>query len=123
MDIKKLSLEQQQAVLDLMVLAMYSDGHLTSAEDERVTRLLQSMGHASEYERTRQYDAAVTRIRQQVQKPEDAQTHAARLSQRFSSREQRVGVYQLLEEILASDEGVTPPENSFLSTVRDAFHL
>ena len=36
MDLKKLTKRQQEALLDLAMLAMYADGHLSFNEDERV---------------------------------------------------------------------------------------
>ena len=62
MNLKDLNDQQRKALLDLAMLAMYSDGHLASAEDERVHRLLGAMGYDEESARNREYDAAVARV-------------------------------------------------------------
>ena len=59
---KEFTTTQQHALLDLAMLAMYADGHLASAEDARVHRLLEMLGHGTEYDRNQQYDAAVSSV-------------------------------------------------------------
>jgi hypothetical protein len=73
------------AFLDLAMLAMYADGHLASAEDERVHRLLTAMGLGADYERNAQYDAAVSRIRRHSQTAEAVRTHVLTLAESFTS--------------------------------------
>jgi hypothetical protein len=58
---------QQHALFDLLILAMYADGQLTSIEDEQLQELLGSMGFTEESDRQREFDAAVTRIRPELQ--------------------------------------------------------
>ena len=44
---------------------MYMDGNLAMAEEARVQDLLAAMGFATDYDRNRQFDESVTRIRRQ----------------------------------------------------------
>ena len=39
-DLTDFSAAQEQALFDLLILAMYADGHLTTFEDEQLQKLL-----------------------------------------------------------------------------------
>jgi len=62
-DISDFTAAQRQALFDLLILAMYADGHLSAVKDEQLEMLLIAMGHATPHDRARESDAAVTRIR------------------------------------------------------------
>jgi hypothetical protein len=66
-DLTGFSAAQKQALFDLLILAMYADGHLSSVEDEQLQKLLAGMGFVDEIDRQREFDAAVTRIRPSMQ--------------------------------------------------------
>jgi uncharacterized tellurite resistance protein B-like protein len=119
MNIKDFTEQQRQAVLDLATLAMYADGHLATAEDDRVLRLLGTMGFTTDYDRGKQYDAAITRVSRHSATAESARNYAATQAQAFSTREQRRAVQELLNTIVTSDGQVSPQENSFLAAVRE----
>jgi len=114
---------QREALLDLLNLAMYADGHLTCVEDARVEQLLAAMGYAEAHERQQQFDASVTRVRQHTEVPEQARAHAALLAKSFTTREQRRKVYALLEEVITSDAHITAVESKFLEGIREMFRV
>jgi uncharacterized tellurite resistance protein B-like protein len=114
---------QRQALLDLLLLAEYADGHLTSVEDARVDQLLTAMGYSDTYDRQQQFDAAVTRVRQHAEAPERARAQAVLLARNFTERDQRRKVYALLEEIIASDAHITAAESEFLQVIREMFRV
>ena len=58
---------QRRALFDLLILAMYADGHLTTVADEQIEQLLVAMGFTEESDRQREFDAAVTRMRPFIQ--------------------------------------------------------
>jgi uncharacterized tellurite resistance protein B-like protein len=123
MNINDFSEPQRQALLDLLVLAMYADGHLAVAEDARVQRLLTAMGFESQYDHERLFDASVTRVRQHSNSAETARAHAVELAEGFRTREQRRGLYDLLEDLMASDTQVSSDETRFLSVVREVLQI
>lgn len=118
--IKDLTKKQKEALLDLTMLAMYADGHLASAEDARVHRLLETLGHATEYDRNKQYDAAISRITRHALTKASASAHAVTLAEVFTTPQQRLKVHELLNDLIASDSKVSLQEGEFLSAVRDA---
>ena len=119
MNIKDFTEQQKQALLDLVTLAMYADGHLASAEDERVLRLLGAMGYSTDYDRTRHYDAAVSRVSRHSQTASNAQAYAHQQAQAFTTREQRRVVTQALDDVVTSDSHVSHGENTLLALVRE----
>jgi uncharacterized tellurite resistance protein B-like protein len=119
MNIKGLTEQQKQGLLDLVMLAMYADGHLAAAEDERVLRLVDSMGLTTEYERGQCYDAAVTRVSRHSQTAEKARAYAHAQAQAFTTPEERRFVVQTLDDIVTSDSHVSEGESNFLALVRE----
>ncbi len=122
-DMTELTVVQRHALLDLLNLAMYADGHLTCIEDARVEQLLTAMGYTEAHERQQQFDASVTRVRHYAEVPEQARAHAARLAKSFTTRAQRRRVYGLLEEVITSDAHITAAESKFLEVMREKFRL
>jgi uncharacterized tellurite resistance protein B-like protein len=123
MIITDFSATQRQALLDLLVLAMYVDGHLTLAEDARLKRLLTAMGCETDYDRNRLADAAVTRVRQHSLTAQAAREHALELSRHFIITEHRRQVCDWLDDLLASDGRVDPQEGQFISVIKELFKL
>ena len=122
-DISDFTKAQYQALLDLFVLAMYMDGNLARAEAARVQQLLGAMGLASDYDRNREFDAAVTRVRRQPQTAEAGKASAARLAANFTTRAHQQRVYDLLSDLTALDGGVSAEESKFLSALKETFKL
>src|SRR4026207_1866220 len=122
MNVKNFNDAQRQALLDLAMLAMYADGRLTAVEDERVERLLTTMGFTTEYDRNKHYDASVSRVSRHSASAAAARQHATELAKSFSTKEQRRQVHDVLDDLMASDGGVAPEERELLAVVREALH-
>lgn len=110
--------QQRKAMLDLAVLAMYLDGNLARVEDGRVKVLLAAMGLDTDYDRGREFDAAVTRVRPHTESPAAAQKHALSLAALFTTEEERKFLDETLSDMVASDGGVTDSENRFLAIIK-----
>jgi uncharacterized tellurite resistance protein B-like protein len=123
MNTKDLTEPQTLALLDLAMLAMYADGHLASAEDARINRLLTAMGFVTPYDRGKQYDASIGRISRHAQTAAAARTHTAALAQSFTTPEQRCRVLEVLDDLTSSDSRVAPQESTCLAVVREVFQL
>jgi hypothetical protein len=123
MEISKLTLQQQAALLEILILAMYADGSLDLEEDARLNRVLTAMGVETEYDRDRVLDDCITRLREYSQNSQAARDHAVLLAQSFKDPEQCRGVYQLVEQQVNSDNSVVPAEHEFLSAMRAALRL
>ncbi len=123
MNLNDFTEQQRLALLDLLVLAMYADGHLASAEDARVQRLLTAMGFESEYDHERILDASITRVRPHSETAEAARAHATELARAFTTQQHRRNVYELLDDLIGSDDRVSTEERRFLSVIGQIFQI
>ena len=122
-DLTNFSTAQQHALFDLLILAMYADGHLSNIEDEQLQKLLTAMGFIDEIDRQREFDAAVTRIRPSIQSIHKAKTQAILLADEFTDRAQQKQVYAAVEQIMTFDNNISTWENTLLSELRLKFRL
>ena len=122
-DLTDFSATQQRALFDLLVLAMYADGHLTTVEDEQLQKLLTAFGHTEEFDRQREFDAAVTRMRPFVQSLQKAKKQALSLAEAFTTRSQQKQVYEAVQQIMTSDKHVSSWENTLLSELGLKFRI
>jgi 6-phosphogluconolactonase/glucosamine-6-phosphate isomerase/deaminase len=122
-DLTGFSAAQKQALFDLLILAMYADGHLSSVEDEQLQKLLAGMGFVDEIDRQREFDAAVTRIRPSMQSIYKAKELALGLAEAFTARLQQKQVYAAVEQIMTFDNNISTWENTLLSELRMKFRL
>ena len=117
------SAAQQRALLELLVLAMYADGHLTTIEDEQLHKLLTAFGHTEEFDRQREFDAAVTRMRPFAQSIQKAKEQALLLADAFTTRSQQKQVYWAVQQIMTSDQHVSSWESTLLSELGLKFRM
>jgi len=117
------STAQQRALLDLLVLAMYADGHLTTIEDEQLQKLLTAFGHTEEFDRQREFDAAVTRMRPFAQSIQKAKEQALLLADAFTTRSQQKQVYGAVQQMMTSDQHVSSWESTLLSELGLKFRM
>ena len=122
-DLTGFSAAQQQALFDLLILAMYADGHLTTFEDVQLQQLLASMGFTEESDRQREFDAAVTRIRPALQNIYKAKEQALLLAGAFATRTIQKQVYDAVEQIMTFDRHVSTWESTLLMELRLRFKL
>lgn len=106
-DLTGFSTAQQHALLDLLILQMYADGHLSSAKDEQLQNLLAGMGFVEEPARQREFDAAVTRIRPSIQSIYKAKELALGLADEFTARPQQKQVFAAVEQIMTFDNKIS----------------
>jgi uncharacterized tellurite resistance protein B-like protein len=112
---------QKQALVDLLILGMYADHNLTSAEDDYLQRLLDSFDFGSDYARQVFVDAAFTRTRGHTGSTDSIREYIEQLAQSFPSAEERQQVYEALDELLSSDGAITDDEKWVLRLVREVF--
>lgn len=120
MKLDSFSPTQRHALLDLALLAMYADGRLTAAEDQRVQLLLTALGYGSETEAAREYDDAVGRVSRHSGTVTGATAHAAELAKAFVTPAERSEVLTVLDRLVESDRHIAVAETELLAAIRDA---
>jgi hypothetical protein len=121
MNITGFAESEKQALLDLLVLGMYADGHIAAVEDARLQRLLDTMPLTSEHARQKVVDASVTKVRRLGVSADSIRGQVAELAKAFSAPEVRRRVCDVLDDLLASDSKVSDQEQAFVAVVREAF--
>lgn len=114
---------QQKAIFDLLILAVFADGHLTDIKDAQLGELLTAMGYAEETDRQREFDAAVTRLRPAVQSIWKSKAQAVLLADPFTDRKQQTQVFAAVEQIMSADHHISAWENTLLMELRMKFRL
>jgi hypothetical protein len=114
---------QYHALFDLLVLAMYADGHLTTVADGQLQKLLTEMGYAEKTDRQSEFDASVTRMRPFVQSIHQAKNQALFLAEAFTTRKQQRQAFEAVEQMMTADSHVTSWENTLLSELRMKFRM
>jgi hypothetical protein len=122
-DLTGFSATQHQALFDLLILAMYADGHVTTFEDKQLQGLLAAMGFTQKTDRQREFDAAVARIRPSIQTAWKAKVEALSLAEPFTDRNQRKQVFSAVEQIMTFNNHVSIWENTLLMELRMTFRL
>ena len=122
-DLTGFSAAQHQALFDLLILAMYADGHVTTCDDPQLQELLVAMGFTEKPDRQHEFDAAVTRIRPYAQMAWKAREQALLLAEPFTDRNQRKQVFAAVEQIMTFDHHVSTWENTLLMELRMKFRL
>lgn len=113
---------QSNAILDLLVLGMYADGHLAMVEDERLHDFLKRQGIATEDERRQNIGEAVTRVEHTTGDDTARRRQLAELAARLDAPAARSLALSTLERLLCVDEKYPPGEEHFWSEVRRAFN-
>jgi uncharacterized tellurite resistance protein B-like protein len=123
MKIKGFTDIQSQALMDLLILGMYADHNLASAEDSCVQRFLDRFQFQSDYDRQRFSDAAFTRVSRNTGSLEAIRANAIELAKNFTAADARRSAYDMLDDLLTSDGRVTSEESKLLAVVKEAFQL
>ncbi len=122
-DLTGFSAAQQRALFDLLMLAMYADNHSTTFEDKQLQELLAVMGFIEKPDRQREFEAAVTRIKPNLQTVWKAKELALSLASAFTERSQQKQVFSAVEQIMTFDNHVSNWENTLLMELRMRFRL
>ena len=112
---------QREALIDLLVLSIFMDSHLSLKEDDALHAALDSLGWEALKPREIFFCSSMSRAR----KASDSDaTLSAYLEQRagvFGDPTSQATALDLLQRVLAGD-GVAPAEAAFLERLRGAFH-
>jgi hypothetical protein len=122
-DLTGFSTFQQKALFDLLILAMYADGHLTTFKDAQLQQLFEAMGFIEGPDRQREFDASVARMQPAAQSVWKARDQAMLLAEPFTDRNHRKHVFAAIEQMMTADNHVSSWENTLLMELRMKFRL
>ncbi|MEN9361029.1 MAG: hypothetical protein RL095_2564 [Verrucomicrobiota bacterium] len=111
---------QLELLADLVLIGIYSDGHLAISEEAALGRLLASSGPEGVPEREAFCDAATTRVRRLLDLPAALEARIASAASVFSERGERAAALHVVNQVLNADGKITSSELHFLARVKKA---
>lgn len=109
---------QREAVLDLVILALFADSHLSLKEDARLQEALDKIGWESTKPREIFFCNSMNRARKAADSADATDEYIATRTKELNVWS-KTETLSLLESLLASD-GVTAVESAFLARVKSA---
>ena len=113
---------QREALIDLVVWAMYVDGRIDYEENEQIDEVIEQLDSATLPIRAYLY-TAIAKIRDAWNHPDRADRVLADIDTRLGNDAMRRTAYALCETVTRADDQLVGPELEFLERVRHQFGL
>ena len=113
---------QREALIDLVVWAMYVDGRIDYEENEQIDEVIEQLSTATLPIRSYLY-TAIAKIRDAWNDPDRAEGILGDIDTRLGTDEMRRTAYALCETVTRADDHLIGPELAFLERVRHQFGL
>ncbi len=111
---------QRELLADLVLLGIYSDGHLAVSEDAALSRLLDAIGPEGAPEREAYSDAAISRVRRLLDIPAALEARIFSSATIFPDAAQRAVALHAVNTALNADGKITTSEVNFLARLKAA---
>ena len=113
---------QREALIDLIVWAMYVDGRIDYEENEQIDEVIDQLSTATLPIRSYLY-TAIAKIRDAWNDPDRAERILSDIDTRLGTDAIRRIAYALCESVTRADDQLIGPELAFLERVRHQFGL
>ncbi len=108
---------RREALLDLLVLSIFADAHVSLKEDEALLAAIDSLGWESERPREIHFLNAMHRARAASGTAEAQSAFISKRAGLFDTPESRGAAVAAIDAVLSRD-GVSPDESAFLAEVK-----
>lgn len=112
--------DQREAVIDLLLLSIYSDSHISLTEEEALERTIAELGWDSTFPKDLFIQKAAPLARAASDSTEATKAFIFDRAARFTTSPAQFQAYNFVHQVLSPD-GVAPPERGFLSLLSNAF--
>jgi hypothetical protein len=112
---------QREALIDLLILSIFVDAHLSLAEDHALHSAIDSLGWGSEHPREIFVLNSFSRGRRASESDDAMAQYVAAHAGAFPEPAQRAEALEQIQKVLESD-GLAEPETSFLRHLEAAFN-
>jgi hypothetical protein len=112
--------EQRTAIIDLLLLAIYSDSHISISEEEALDKAIAEQGWDSEYPKDLYLAKASARAREAAESDDTLKAKIKECAAFFTTAPAQAAAYSIVHSVLSAD-GVADPEQKFLSKLNKAF--
>lgn len=108
---------QREALLDLLVLSIFADAHLSLSEEDTLQARIHGIGWESEKPRDIHFLNAMHKARGAMETPEKTDAFIALRAACFTTESSRSAALEAIRSVLASD-GHSETESAFLALLR-----
>ena len=113
--------DEREAIIDLLLLGIYYDDHLSLGESEEFRSVVNSIGWESELEVSGYINNAILRVRSIRSSDETCSDFIRQIAKRLTSAGSRERALKLLNRLFRTD-GKTNIEKAFFQQVEAAFN-
>ena len=111
---------QREALLDLLILSIFTDSHLSLKEDDTLQASFESVGWDALKPREIFICNSMNRARKASDSDAATTTYVSSRAASFTDAASQATALRLIQSVLAGD-GITPSETAFLDRIRAAF--
>ncbi len=111
---------QREALLELLLLAIHTDSHISLSEEEALEAAVSAQGWESAYPKSLFLEKAAARARVAAETAEGIQAFVGENAALFDTGPLQTATYSIVHQVLSQD-GVAPEEHAFLRLLSDAF--
>jgi hypothetical protein len=111
---------QREALLDLLILSIFTDSHVSVAEEKALETACESVGWDSPKPRDIFILTSTSRARKASETEAGMADYMAKRAGAFTDSESQGNALNLIQGVLAGD-GIAPAETAFLDRLRAAF--
>lgn len=111
---------QREALIELLLLAIHTDSHISLTEEEALERAIAEQGWDSEYPRNLFLEKAAAAARAASESEESIKDFVKQRAAFFTTAPAQAAAYSVVHQVLSPD-GVAEEEHAFLARLNKAF--
>lgn len=117
------SQKEREAVIDLLVMTMYADRFIASAENDAIERVAEQIDGDAPLPLAQYLNASIAKVRETLGDKEQHHALLRDISERLGTDRMRTLAYQASRAVARADDEMADEEEQFLNTVRAVFEI
>jgi hypothetical protein len=117
------SQEEREAVIDLLVMTMYADRFIDTAENDAIERVAEEIDGDASLPLAQYVNASIAKVRETLDDDERRRALLEDVNERLGTDRMRGLAYQASRAVATADDEMADEEEQFLSSVRAVFEI
>ena len=117
------SQEEREAVIDLLVMTMYADRFIDTAENDAIERVTEQLDGDASLPLSQYLNTSIAEVRQTLGNKEKQHALLEDVNERLGTDKMRALAYQASRAVARADDEMADEEEQFLSSVRAVFEI
>lgn len=117
------SRKEREAVIDLLVMTMYADRFIDSAENDAIERVTSEISDNSALPLAQYLGTSIAKVRRVLGDEERQRTLLQDISERLHTDRMRTLAYEASRAVARADDQMADDEEQFLDRVRSMFEV